>query len=75
MQDSINNTPCLFKHKEECCGCTACYAVCPCRAIEMYEDDEGFLYPRIIENKCIGCNKCISVCPFKKDSELRCRGN
>lgn len=36
--------PVLYKRKEECCGCTACYAICPKEAISMVEDEEGFEY-------------------------------
>ena len=45
----------LYKRKEECCWCTACYAVCPRESISMIEDEEGFLYPQINERKCIRC--------------------
>ena len=37
--------PVLFKEKKECCGCTACYAICSQMAISMIEDEEGFVYP------------------------------
>lgn len=63
MSDST--FPILYKRKEECCGCTACYAVCPKDAIRMEEDDEGFLYPTIIQTNCIRCYKCLEVCPIK----------
>ncbi|MBP5505159.1 MAG: Coenzyme F420 hydrogenase/dehydrogenase, beta subunit C-terminal domain [Bacteroidales bacterium] len=47
----------------ECCGCTACYATCPTRAITMQADEiEGFLYPLVNEDKCINCGKCLRVC-------------
>ena len=49
--------PVLFKEKKECCGCTACYAICSQMAISMIEDEEGFEYPQIDEKK---------VCPFKE---------
>jgi ferredoxin len=55
----------LFEAKEDCCGCTACFSVCPVEAIEMCPDEEGFLYPYIIEEKCIRCRSCINVCPIK----------
>lgn len=58
--------PVLYNRKEECCGCTACYAVCPKEAISMIEDSEGFLYPVVDAEKCIRCYKCLSVCAFKE---------
>lgn len=58
--------PNLFSNnKIKCCGCTACYAICPVKAIDMKEDEEGFLYPQIDKKKCIRCYKCINVCAFK----------
>ena len=57
--------PVLYKEKEECCGCTACYAVCLVLAIVMVADEEGFEYPHIDEDKCIQCYRCLDVCPFK----------
>lgn len=59
------NFPVLYRRKEECCGCTACYAMCPQKAISMKEDREGFEYPYINEKKCIKCYLCIKVCPIK----------
>ena len=29
MQNVKKDIPVLFKRKEDCCGCTACYAICP----------------------------------------------
>lgn len=50
--------------KEECCGCEVCTLVCPKSIIEMYSDEEGFLYPRITDNSlCINCGLCNKVCP------------
>ena len=45
----MNNKPIpvLYERKEDCCGCTACYAICPKSAIKMVEDEEGFEYPSI----------------------------
>lgn len=50
------------ENKENCCGCTACKNICPKNAIEMKEDEEGFLYPVIDENRCINCNRCKNIC-------------
>lgn len=66
--------PVLYKKKSECCGCTACYAICPQRAIIMLEDEEGFEYPKIDEEKCIYCYQCIKVCPIRRvDEEEVCK--
>lgn len=67
----IDKVPMLFTRKEECCGCTACKAICPQHAISMVEDEEGFDYPRIEENKCVGCYQCIEVCPIKISIERK----
>ena len=61
----MSGIPVLYKRKEECCGCTACYAICPKKAIFMVEDEEGFEYPQIDEKKCVGCHQFIKVCPIK----------
>ena len=58
--------PILYKAKEGCCGCTACYAICPKAAISMKPDEEGFEYPVIDEKKCIICYQCLKVCPIKE---------
>lgn len=57
--------PVLYNRKEECCGCTACYAICPKSAISMQPDEEGFLYPSVKEEKCVKCYQCLKVCPIK----------
>lgn len=53
-----------IKNKQECCGCQACFNICPKNAIEMIEDDEGFKYPKINKEKCIKCGLCEKVCPY-----------
>ena len=73
MHDSGGNMmerviPVLYNRKEECCGCTACYAICPKKAIRMVEDEKGFAYPQIDEKYCVGCNQCMKICPIKASS-------
>ena len=54
----------LKQNNLKCCGCTACYAVCPKNAITMQADSEGFKYPVIDKDKCIDCGLCCKVCPL-----------
>jgi formate hydrogenlyase subunit 6/NADH:ubiquinone oxidoreductase subunit I len=61
----IRALPELYDKRENCCGCSACEAVCPLSAILMLPDEEGFLYPVINLNKCVRCYKCMDVCDFK----------
>lgn len=57
--------------KNKCCGCHACFNICPKNAISMQEDEKGFLYPVINEERCINCNMCQKVCPvLNKNEEL-----
>ncbi len=69
-KDCDKELPELYSKREDCCGCTACYAVCPVQAISMRPDEEGFLYPVVDVYKCIRCYKCAGVCPIKaKDND------
>lgn len=51
--------------KSECTGCTACKSICPQKCIAMKRDEEGFLYPKVDQEKCINCGLCEKVCPVK----------
>ncbi len=53
--------------KSKCCGCTACYNVCPKKCITMEADLEGFKYPVINKENCIDCGLCEKVCPCLKE--------
>lgn len=59
----------LYKNKSECCGCGACYSICPNKAISMKKDIYGFIYPIIDEGKCIKCGMCKKICAFQKDNK------
>lgn len=71
LQQNSDNLPQLYDKKENCCGCTACFAICPAKAIDMMPDEEGFLYPEVDPEKCIRCYRCLKVCAFKQDQRLR----
>jgi Fe-S-cluster-containing hydrogenase component 2 len=55
----------VFPQKNKCCGCGMCSNICPCSAIKMEQDEEGFLYPNINESLCNSCNLCRKLCSFQ----------
>lgn len=57
----------INRDKTNCCGCSACYSICPTKAISMQPDALGFKYPMIDVDKCIDCGLCKKVCQFKSD--------
>ena len=63
----------IIDDKTKCCGCYACYNICPKSAIKMQEDEKGFKYPIVDKEKCIDCGLCKKVCPIlskrKKEEE------
>lgn len=61
-------------NKSECSGCGACRDICPVKAISLYPDEEGFMYPQVDKGKCIGCGKCNKVCPVSNKAEKRDNG-
>lgn len=65
----MNINKIVIEGSEKCCGCTACFSVCPKRCITMSADREGFLYPKVDESLCIDCEQCVKVCPFHNPSE------
>lgn len=60
----------IFEESKDCCGCTACYNVCPKDAIYMNMDKQGFLYPKIDDSQCINCGLCKKVCSFQQKCEV-----
>lgn len=58
-----------IKDKSKCCGCHACFNICPKNAIEMKEDEKGFKYPVVDEEKCIDCGICEKICPILNKSK------
>ena len=66
----MKELPILYEKKEDCCGCTACYAICCKDAIIMETDEEGFDYPKVDSEKCVRCYMCMKVCPIKKAKNI-----
>ncbi len=59
-------------NKENCTGCGACYSICPKHCIEMKPDQEGFLYPELVNiEKCIDCGLCLDVCPMLRKRDVQ----
>lgn len=53
----------INESRTNCTGCSACVSVCPVECITMREDNEGFVYPALLETEqCIGCGKCVEAC-------------
>ncbi|MDD4689562.1 MAG: Coenzyme F420 hydrogenase/dehydrogenase, beta subunit C-terminal domain [Eubacteriales bacterium] len=54
---------CLSLPYDKCTGCFACFNICAKKAITMYEDKDGFYYPKINQDLCIYCGLCHTSCP------------
>lgn len=58
-----------FDFGEYCCGCSACFNICPTGAISMIRDIAGFPLPHVNPDKCISCGLCEKVCPHLNPPE------
>lgn len=66
MKKQINNNNLVaapITSLEKCTGCQACKQICPHNAIDMIEDDEGFIVPQRNSN-CTNCRACVKICPI-----------
>lgn len=54
----------IHVENKNCCGCSACFNVCPVHCIRMEDDAEGFKYPTVDTVLCLHCKKCENVCPI-----------
>ena len=68
-EGNILNSIITVNHND-CLSCRACELSCPKNAIDMVENEEGFLYPNINGN-CIECGVCRKKCPIITHSPFR----
>ena len=59
----------ILNLKNFCTGCGACMNICKHNCISMKNDEEGFLYPFIDQEKCIQCSLCEKICPILQSQE------
>lgn len=52
--------------KTSCTGCKMCADICPSQCIQFAEDEEGFFYPTVDDERCIDCGRCLRNCPAKR---------
>ena len=57
--------------KDLCCGCGLCRDVCPAGAIDLIQDEYGFIRPSVNEGLCAECGICAGACPVNSEG----RGN
>lgn len=50
----------ILEEKASCCGCKACYNVCPHQCITFEKDKEGFWYPVIDEKNVLNVD-CVRM--------------
>ena len=62
--------PYNYKITDNCCGCGACAAICPKRAITIQRNQEGFEHFKIQRELCVKCGKCKTVCPMTNINAL-----
>ena len=52
-------------HQDDCMGCSACFQVCPSKAIEM-QDTKNKRILTVRWDMCIFCGQCQANCPTEK---------
>lgn len=60
----------LLDNKKDCAGCTLCAQLCPVKAISIEKDENGFIYPKIDNEKCLKCGMCKRNCMFQNNELL-----
>ena len=60
-----------FDFKKNCYGCELCKNICPKGAIEMKENEDGFLNPVVDMKKCISCGLCEKKCLYLNEEPVK----
>lgn len=60
----------MIQKNKYCTACGACVQKCPKGCISLKENEDGFMYPEINNEKCIECDLCQKVCPILQGNEL-----
>ncbi len=61
--------------KDNCTGCSLCYADCPYEAITMVERNDGSRFKKLSivdPARCANCGLCVGACAFKAIDIPRC---
>lgn len=53
-----------IKSEKNCCGCMACFTVCPKKCITQKNGNLGAVFPEVNMDTCVNCGKCETVCPM-----------
>ena len=57
--------------QKSCMGCRSCEQICPQHCITIEDDEEGFGYPVVDEERCIHCGICTKSCPAEHTEHHR----
>ena len=61
MENKVELT--ILCGEDLCTACSACYNICPHKAIAMVENEVGEHHPKVDPAKCVGCGVCVKTCP------------
>ncbi len=68
FSNNINNIS-VVSDNQLCTGCGACAGICGRNAVEMIENEAGFLLAKVDFGKCVDCGLCKKVCPSNPENQ------